>query len=304
MSTPLLSICIPTYNRAAYLPICLDSIVNEYKTSNELLELTEIVIADNASTDDTANIVKEYQKKYPNIIYFRNERNLGFDRSFTRLMERATGKYCLSIGDDDAFFEGAIPKIVKMLKTSTVPFYGLNCWGYDAELKNPVLPHPNLTISKDIHSKTLSVYVHSIKRYTNLIGVFVGLSTQLYLREPWVKYEGKEKFFDTLAVYMYINLINFKNEPFTIIAEPFVKTRSSNIRWGVFAGLETIQGRISSTLQMAMWIRDLFNLPISNTRFYIYFYTREYWFTLKEIIKRDLQKIGLGKIIALYRKLR
>ncbi len=303
MSRPLLSICIPTYNRAKYLPECLESIVSQL-TDKELLEKVEIVIADNASTDDTTKIVESYQSRYSNIVYFRNDTNLGFDRSFVKLMAKARGKYCLSIGDDDAFFEGAIHEIVEMLKTSTTPFYGLNCWGYDAELKNPVLPHPNLTITDNIYNKSLSEYVHTIKRYTNLIGVFVGLSTQLYLREPWVNYKGKEEFLDTLAVYMYINLINFKDQPFTIIAKPFVKTRSSNIRWDVFAGLETIQGRIASTLQLATWIRDQFKLPISNTQFYIYFYTREYWFTFKEIVKRDLQKLGLGKLITLYRKFR
>lgn len=300
---PLLSVCIPTYNRANYLPTCLDSIVSEFK-NNEVFNKVEIVIADNASTDNTTEIVKKYQEKYSNIIYFRNERNIGFDRSFTKLIEKATGKYCLSIGDDDAFFEGALPLILEKIKGSNIPFFSLNFWGYDSELKNPVLPHPNFKISKDIYYNRLSDYIKSIKEYTNLVGVFVGLSTQLFLREPWVTFPEKEKYFDTLAVHMYVNLSIFKNSPFLIIKEPIIKTRSSNIRWDVFDGLGTIQGRVISTIKIVKWIKELFNLPIPNTRIYIYFYIREYWFTFKEILKKILMKIGLGYFIKLYRKIR
>ncbi len=303
MKRPVLSICIPTYNRAKYLRECLDSIVLQI-TPKEIFEQIEIVIADNASTDNTTQIVKEYQDKFSNIIYFRNETNIGFDRSFTKLIEKATGKYCLSLGDDDAFFEGSIPLILKKIENSNTPFFGLNNWGYDYYLKNPVLPTPSIKIYKDIHFSKLSDFVKSIKKYTNLVGNFVGLSTQLFLRDPWVEYKNKESYFDTLAIHMYVNLTIFKNSPYTIIAEPVIKTRSSNIRWGVFAGLETIKGRIVSTIKVVTWIRDTFNLPISNTNIYIYFYIREYWFTFKEILKRKLSKVGLEWVIVFYRKLR
>jgi glycosyltransferase involved in cell wall biosynthesis len=283
----------------------LDSIIDQLTTS-ALQEQVEIVIADNASTDNTTEIVNQYQDIYKNIaiIYFRNEKNLGFDRSFAKLIERSAGTYCLSIGDDDAFFEDTIPMIVEKIKNTDVQFFGLNCWGYDADLKNPLLSHPNLEIKKDIHYKRLSDYIHSIKRYTNLVGIFVGLSTQLFRRDPWVAYVGREQFFDTLAIHMYVNLSVYKDSPFAIIAQPTIKTRSSNIRWDVFAGLETIQGRINSTLEIVMWVRDTFRLPITNISFYVYFYTREYWFTFKEIAKKWLNHIGLGKLILYYRKIR
>jgi abequosyltransferase len=59
---PLLSICIPTYNREKYLRRLLDSIVfqKEFIDTNDV----EIVIADNASTDSTEELVNEYTKKY------------------------------------------------------------------------------------------------------------------------------------------------------------------------------------------------------------------------------------------------
>ncbi len=305
MSRPIISICIPTYNRALFLPECLDSIVSQIE-KHALYKEVEVVIADNASTDATKQVVNTYKEKYPRITigYFCNEKNIGFDRSFVRLIEKSTGKYCLSIGDDDAFFDETIPYLVNELTTSTIPFYQLNCWGYDHMLASPVLPRPNLSITKDQEYETLSTYIHTIKKYTNLVGIFVGLSTQLFERDPWVSFERKERYFDTLAIHMYVNLSIFKDDKFKVLAKPIIKTRSSNIRWDVFAGLETIKGRITSTIAIATWIRDTYSLPIKNIQLYIYFYTREYWFTAKEVLKRDLERVGLGKIIVLYRKMR
>lgn len=69
----LVSICIPTYNRAPYLKKCLDSLVCQAEFLNGDVE---IVISDNASTDDTHNVVNEYQKTYGNITYHKNTMNI------------------------------------------------------------------------------------------------------------------------------------------------------------------------------------------------------------------------------------
>jgi abequosyltransferase len=70
---PLISICIPTYNRKKYLKQCLDSIVNQdCFTENQI----EIIISDNDSNDNTEKLVKEYQINYKNIKYFINDNNI------------------------------------------------------------------------------------------------------------------------------------------------------------------------------------------------------------------------------------
>jgi abequosyltransferase len=84
---PLLSICIPTYNRARCLAALLDSI-HAQKTDE-----VEIIVSDKASTDDTRAIVK----KYPDIIYGRSVKNLGFDANVLRAVSLASGKYCWPI---------------------------------------------------------------------------------------------------------------------------------------------------------------------------------------------------------------
>lgn len=95
---PLISICIPTYNRKKYLKECLDSIITQ-KSFNE--DDIEIIISDNASIDDTSTLVYDYQTRYKNIKYFRNTTNLGPVKNILWLPNYAKGDYIWFLSDDD-----------------------------------------------------------------------------------------------------------------------------------------------------------------------------------------------------------
>lgn len=84
---PLVSICIPTYNRSIYLRQSLE----RYIVEKEFIDgKVEIVISDNASTDDTKMVVEEYIKKYKNIRYYRNTENIR-DKNFPLALSRGSG---------------------------------------------------------------------------------------------------------------------------------------------------------------------------------------------------------------------
>ncbi len=101
-----LSFCIPTYNRGAYLGRLIESIASQWTDE------VEIVISDNASTDNTEEIIADYQKKYPRIVYSKSETNLGPDRNYLRAVELAQGEYCWLFGSDDYLAEGAIARML------------------------------------------------------------------------------------------------------------------------------------------------------------------------------------------------
>ena len=87
MSKPLFSICIPTYNRCEYLKNTLNSIVSQ----REFLDgRVEVVISDNVSDDNTPAVCSEYAKRYANVHYFRNTRNI-MDENFPLVLSRANG---------------------------------------------------------------------------------------------------------------------------------------------------------------------------------------------------------------------
>ena len=87
MKKPLLSICIPTYNRSEQLKNTLDSIICQEEFVNGSVE---IVISDNNSEDDTLKVVEKYQQ-YDNIYYFRNNNNIGSE-NFPLALSRGNGE--------------------------------------------------------------------------------------------------------------------------------------------------------------------------------------------------------------------
>jgi abequosyltransferase len=97
-----LSICIPTYNRAEFLPETLDSIAAQW--GDDL----EITVADNASTDGTEALVERYRERLGAVRYFRWDENQGADRNYLKAVEIATGNWCWILGSDDPILPGAI----------------------------------------------------------------------------------------------------------------------------------------------------------------------------------------------------
>lgn len=100
MNEPLVSICCLSYNHAKYLVECLEGFVNQ-KTNF----LFEVLIHDDASTDDSQEIIKEYQAKYPDIInpifQTENQYSKGVSITWTYNYPRSKGKYiALCEGDD------------------------------------------------------------------------------------------------------------------------------------------------------------------------------------------------------------
>lgn len=88
---PLVSICIPTYNRLSYLKKCVQSVVSKPEFQNGKVE---IAISDNASTDGTKEWCEKQVEKYKirgNFIYHRNDYNTGFVNGMLALC-RGTGK--------------------------------------------------------------------------------------------------------------------------------------------------------------------------------------------------------------------
>src|SRR3989344_5983711 len=122
---PLLSICIPTYNRAEKLQQCLHHIAIQLNDEG-LNTAIEVVVSDNASQDNTAQIVKKFQESFGNIRYFRNEKNLGIDKNIINSVVKANGKYCWHIGDDDFIQNGALTFLVDFLSKKEVALLTVN----------------------------------------------------------------------------------------------------------------------------------------------------------------------------------
>ena len=111
-SKPLLSICIPTYNRAEYLDKSLASIVSQEKFISEDVEL---VISDNASTDNTEEVVKKYQEQHKNIFYSRNKENL-LEKNHPIVINNAHGIFRKLCNDTLIFADESIKHMLNIIK--------------------------------------------------------------------------------------------------------------------------------------------------------------------------------------------
>jgi len=94
MEQPLLSICIPTFNRSDTLEIVL----THYAQNPEFDESVEIVISDNASTDNTEDICRKFVSQFKNIRYYRNTANIK-DANFPLVLGKGNGKYLKLLND-------------------------------------------------------------------------------------------------------------------------------------------------------------------------------------------------------------
>lgn len=116
-SPKLLSICIPTYNRAKILESSLNSLLSNPDFNNEEIE---IVISDNCSTDNT----KEIMLNFPNIKYYRNDTNESF-YNLTTVLNHATGKYLKLFNDTFCFKPGALKHLIDRIKLHQDDFKNL-----------------------------------------------------------------------------------------------------------------------------------------------------------------------------------
>ncbi|HKC36371.1 MAG TPA: glycosyltransferase family 2 protein [Chitinophagaceae bacterium] len=145
---PVVSISIPTYNRASILDNTLQSLFSQVDAFN-LSDKVEVVISDNASGDNTSDVINKYIRtdKY-RILRHRNEKNLGVIRNMLKLVELCTGKYWMFYGDDDKVPEGALPELVKCLEeNNSYPAFMFKQHGYiSSSFKEYTTPH-TLSIS-------------------------------------------------------------------------------------------------------------------------------------------------------------
>jgi glycosyltransferase involved in cell wall biosynthesis len=124
----VLSICIPTYNRAVFLAKALDSLLPQVCNNPQV----EVLVSDNASTDTTWAVVRDYQGHYPQIRYHRNAQNEGFDGNIAACVEQAQGEHISFFSDDDLALPGVFSAILStlaqhkpaILYINHYPFYG------------------------------------------------------------------------------------------------------------------------------------------------------------------------------------
>lgn len=110
---PLISVCIPAYNRAALLSPLLDSIFDQG------FDEIEVVICEDGSPEreQIARVAGGYSARYPGKLrYVENEKNLGYDGNLRQLISLASGEYALFMGNDDLMCPGSLRAVADAVR--------------------------------------------------------------------------------------------------------------------------------------------------------------------------------------------
>jgi glycosyltransferase involved in cell wall biosynthesis len=103
------TVCIPTYNYGHFVGAAIESVLSQ------TLQDFEIIISDNASTDDTEAVVSRYAADDPRIRYVRNQSNLGMVANWNRCLSLATGEYVKFLCADDLLEKECLARLAALL---------------------------------------------------------------------------------------------------------------------------------------------------------------------------------------------
>jgi abequosyltransferase len=115
MTRPLLTIAIPTYNRAKILSECLNVFLPQVDFFKDQIEF---IISDNGSTDETQSVIKLYKEKYPFIKILKNSSNLGPDNNFAKCYNESLGDFLWVFSDDDNINPALLTILIEYLKVN------------------------------------------------------------------------------------------------------------------------------------------------------------------------------------------
>jgi glycosyltransferase involved in cell wall biosynthesis len=244
------SIGLPVFNGENYLPRALDSILRQTYSDFEL------IISDNASTDGTQEICKEYASSDSRIRYFRNDANLGAARNYNRVFSLSSGTYFKWASHDDLCAPEFLERCVEVLdresgvvlcysRTSIIDERGKSISIYcdDFNLDSP-LPHERFhhvfTANRMLNPIAGVVRAEALKR-TRLIANYAG-SDAVLLAELALLGEFREvpeSLFYRRVHPQKSTLVNHSDEELAAWYDPTSAGRILIPRWRRFFGFLT-----------------------------------------------------------------
>jgi abequosyltransferase len=200
-----ISICMPTRNRANFIGEALESIISQSSDN------VEIVIVDGASTDNTAEVVQKYQKKFRNLVYYCGKENGGVDRDMAKAIELSRGEYCWLFSDDDALKPGAMQRILKEIE-SGYEIYLCNVTACDLHMR-PL--RDRFWLSSKVKDQVFNLHnkgelIEYCDRANSIGALFSYWSSIVLRRQEWIQV-GYQYDFDGSAYALAASLFSFIN---------------------------------------------------------------------------------------------
>ena len=145
---PLVSVLITSYNRANYIGATLESVLGTYFTD------FEVIISDDASSDDTATVARMYAQRDDRIRVFVNEQNLGDYPNRNQAASLARGRYIKYVDSDDILYPHALSVMVDGMERFPEAGFGLS------SPPDPKVPYPALSSPHNTYLEHFKGFSH------------------------------------------------------------------------------------------------------------------------------------------------
>ncbi|MBI3619776.1 glycosyltransferase family 2 protein [Candidatus Roizmanbacteria bacterium] len=232
----LISVCIPTYNRAKLLDNCLSTITSQFSNRN-VYQAVEIVISNNNSVDNTEKVISNYMKKYSNIRCFKNKKTIQADKNIIATAAYAKGEYIWFFGDDDAHYSWSLKTMIKVIHKyyPDAVICNLDMCSKDG---SKILDRNMINLRKDFFAKTkkeLFTFLES-KFFMHLDWYITCMSNTIVSRKLFDEnIDQVMKFYDPKkANFLHSGLIFYNDSDYKVylISKHLVIYRGYNILFG------------------------------------------------------------------------
>ncbi len=146
---PLVSILTTVYNRKNYIEECINSVLELNYTKWEL------IIVDDCSKDNSAEIIQQYAKKDERIRFYQNETNIGDYPNRNKAASFAKGKYLKYLDADDTIYKYTLDYMVEAMEKYQNAALGLSYNTIDDKTPFPQISLPQASIYAEFLSKSI-----------------------------------------------------------------------------------------------------------------------------------------------------
>ncbi len=202
--TPLVTIGIPTYNRAATLEHAVESALAQDWAR------IEVVISDNASTDTTQAYCEDLERRDKRVVYVRQPANIGAEANFRDVLQRATGELFMWLADDDRLDPAYVSACARVLIEQSdhalvcgrARYYREGEFAFAERPVNLLSASPRVRLLDYYRSVTLNGAFYGVMRREQLVALpFPRID---WLLVASLAYQGKVRTLDGISLYRSI----------------------------------------------------------------------------------------------------
>ena len=229
----MISVVVPVYNVAQYLPDCVKSIFAQNVTD------MEVILVDDGSTDNSGALCDQYVKKY-SIVKVIHQKNAGLSAARNTGIEAAKGEFITFVDSDDMLADGFISTALELAKTYQADFIAFSHVRCEAETQWP-MKCPSQ--SEDCKPRVYDERVQKMQKF--LIGTEIGTTAwaKVYRRELFetIRYPVGKYHEDVFTTYKVVDKANrvvtlsqvgylYRKSPNSITTSGFSEKRLDSIQ--------------------------------------------------------------------------